>query len=111
MRHGYERGSVTMGGRRVPIQRPRVRAADGSAGLPVPAYELFSSTEILGRMALERMSQGLRSKTLHHRSRGCLLTNAVSGALVRSATTPLGQSAVQGCGGWSMSKRLGCCAR
>ncbi len=35
----------------------------------------------------------------------------VSGPLVRSATTPLGQSAVQGCGGWSMSKRLGCCAR
>jgi hypothetical protein len=41
-------------------------------------------------MALERTSQGLRSKTLHHRSRGCLLTNAVSGALVRSATNTIG---------------------
>jgi hypothetical protein len=30
-------GSVTLGGRRVPVQRPRVRAADGSGELPVPA--------------------------------------------------------------------------
>jgi putative transposase len=50
VRHGHERGSVTLGGRRVPVTRPRVRAADGSGELPVPAYELFSSTEPLGRM-------------------------------------------------------------
>src|SRR3954470_9210564 len=30
VRHGRERGSVTLGGRRVPITRPRVRAADGA---------------------------------------------------------------------------------
>ena len=41
---------MTLGGRRVPVQRPRMRAADGSGELPVPAYELFSSTEILGRI-------------------------------------------------------------
>ena len=29
-RHGTERGSVTLGGRRVPVSRPRVRAVDGS---------------------------------------------------------------------------------
>jgi putative transposase len=29
-RHGVERGSVALGGRRVPISRPRVRAVDGS---------------------------------------------------------------------------------
>jgi putative transposase len=39
VRHGTERGSVTLGGRRVPAQRPRVRATDGSGELPVPAYE------------------------------------------------------------------------
>ena len=27
VRHGRERGSVTLGGRRVPVTRPRVRAA------------------------------------------------------------------------------------
>jgi putative transposase len=37
VRHGHERGSVTLGGRRVGVQRPRVRAADGSGELPVAA--------------------------------------------------------------------------
>ena len=61
-RHGHERGSVTLGGRRVPVERPRMRAVDGSGELPVPAYELFSSTEVLGRMALERMLAGLSTR-------------------------------------------------
>jgi putative transposase len=62
VRHGHEQGSVTLGGRRVGVQRPRVRAADGSGELPVAAYELFSSTEILGRLALERMLGGLSTR-------------------------------------------------
>jgi len=62
VRHGHERGSVTLGGRRVPITRPRVRAADGSGELPVPAYQLFAGTEILGRMAMERMLAGLSTR-------------------------------------------------
>jgi putative transposase len=62
VRHGHEQGSVTLGGRRVPVQRPRVRAADGSGELAVPSYELFSSTEILGRMAMERMLAGLSTR-------------------------------------------------
>jgi putative transposase len=61
-RHGTEAGSVTLGGRRVPVRRPRVRAADGSRELPVPAYELFAGTEVLGAMALERMLAGLSSR-------------------------------------------------
>ena len=62
VRHGRERGSVTLGGRRVPITRPRVRAADGAGELPVASYELFSSTEILGRMAMEKMLAGLSTR-------------------------------------------------
>src|SRR6266542_2734002 len=62
VRHGHEHGSVTLGGRRVAVQRPRVRAADGSGELPVAAYELFSSTELLGRLALERMLGGLSTR-------------------------------------------------
>jgi|Tabmets5t2r1_1033131.scaffolds.fasta_scaffold24767_1 putative transposase len=62
VRHGHERGSVTLGGRRVAVQRPRVRAADGSGELPVAAYELFSGTEVLGRLALERMLGGLSTR-------------------------------------------------
>jgi putative transposase len=62
VRHGRERGSVTLGGRRVPITRPRVRATDGAGELPVASYELFSSTEILGRMAMEKMLAGLSTR-------------------------------------------------
>ncbi len=61
-RHGCGAGSVALGGRRVPIQRPRMRAVDGSGELPVASYELFSSTEVLGRMALERMLAGLSTR-------------------------------------------------
>jgi putative transposase len=62
VRHGHERGSVSLGGRRVPVTRPRMRAADGSGELAVPSYELFSSTEILGRMAMDRMLGGLSTR-------------------------------------------------
>ena len=62
VRHGRERGSVTLGGRRVAVTRPRVRAADGSGELPVPSYELFTSTEVLGAMALEKMLAGLSTR-------------------------------------------------
>jgi len=62
VRHGTGAGSVTLGGRRVPVGRPRVRAADGSGELPVPAYELFSSTELLGRLAMEKMLAGLSTR-------------------------------------------------
>jgi putative transposase len=62
VRHGHEHGSVTLGGRRVTVQRPRIRAADGSGELPVAAYQLFSGTELLGRLALERMLGGLSTR-------------------------------------------------
>ena len=61
-RHGSERGSVTLGGRRVPMRRPRVRASDGSGEVPLPAYELFSSTELLGKLAMERMLAGVSTR-------------------------------------------------
>ena len=61
-RHGTGEGSVTLGGRRLPVTRPRVRAADGSGELHLPSYDLFSSTEILGRMAMEKMLAGLSSR-------------------------------------------------
>ena len=61
-RHGTERGSVTLGGRRVPVNRPRVRAADQTGELPVPAYELFNGTELLGQMAMERMLAGVSTR-------------------------------------------------
>ena len=62
VRHGTEDGSVTLGGRRVSVRRPRVRAADGSGEIGVPAYELFNSTELLGEMAMARMLAKLSTR-------------------------------------------------
>jgi putative transposase len=62
VRHGHGAGSVSLGGRRIPVRRPRMRAADGSGELAVPSYELFSDTEVLGRMALDRMLSGLSTR-------------------------------------------------
>ena len=62
VRHGTEDGSVTLGGRRVPIRRPRVRTADKTAEVAVPAYELFSSSDVLTAMALERMMARLSTR-------------------------------------------------
>ncbi len=39
-----------------------MRATDGSGELPVPSYELFSQTEVLARMAMQRMLAGLSTR-------------------------------------------------
>jgi putative transposase len=62
VRHGREDGAVVLGGRQVPVRRPRVRTADRSAEVVVPAYELFASTELLGELALERMMAKLSTR-------------------------------------------------
>jgi putative transposase len=65
-RHGTDSGSVTLGGRRVGVTRPRVRAADGSGELHLPSYDLFSSAEILSQLAMEKMLAGLSSRRYGH---------------------------------------------
>ena len=62
IRHGDDSGEVTLGGRRVPIRRPRVRSADHVKEIPLQSYELFSSTEVLGRLAMERMLAKLSTR-------------------------------------------------
>ena len=62
VRHGSEDGSVTLGGRRVPVRRPRVRSADGTTEVALPTYDLFASTELLGAMALQRMMAKLSTR-------------------------------------------------
>src|SRR5512135_316692 len=86
-RHGSEDGSVTLGGRRLPVTRPRVRAADGSGELHLPSCDLFSCTEILGQMALEKMLAGLSSRRYGH---GLEPT----GSQVEQAATATSKSAV-----------------
>ena len=44
------------------VRRPRVRTADGTAVVPVAAYELFNGTELLGEMAVARMLAKLSTR-------------------------------------------------
>jgi hypothetical protein len=46
----------------VPVRRPRVRTADGTAELPVATDEQFTRTELLGQLALERMLARLSTR-------------------------------------------------
>ena len=49
VRHGRERGSVTLGGRRVPITRPRVRAADGSGEVAIAVVWVVQLDGVAGQ--------------------------------------------------------------
>jgi putative transposase len=62
VRHGTEPGQVTLGGRRVRVDRPRVRTVDGTQEVSVPAWEVFTSTELLDQLALERMLAKLSTR-------------------------------------------------
>jgi putative transposase len=62
VRHGTEAGSVVLGGRRVPVRRPRVRATDGSGELPVETYDVFANSDLLGEIALEKMMAKLSTR-------------------------------------------------
>ena len=55
VRHGHDDGEVTLGGRRVPVERPRVRATDGAGEVPVSIYQHFASTDVMSRVVLERV--------------------------------------------------------
>ena len=62
VRHGHEDGEVTLGGRRVAVNRPRVRTADGESEVALQTYEHFADRDPLGRLALERILAGVSTR-------------------------------------------------
>jgi transposase-like protein len=62
VRHGHESGEVTLGGRRVPVERPRVRNADGSKEVPLATYAHFADRDPLTAVVLERMLAGVSTR-------------------------------------------------
>ena len=62
VRHGHESGEVTLGGRRVAVERPRVRSADGRAEVRLRTYEHFADRDQLSRVVLERMLAGVSTR-------------------------------------------------
>ena len=61
-RHGHERGSMTLGGRRVEVSRPRMRTADDERELPVATYEYFADRDPLTRAVMDRMLAGVSTR-------------------------------------------------
>src|SRR6185312_2063204 len=61
-RHGHEDGSMTLGGRRVEVSRPRMRTADDEHELPVRSYEYFADRDPLTRAVMDRMLAGVSTR-------------------------------------------------
>jgi len=60
-RHGHEDGSMTLGGRRVPVSRPRARSVDGKE-LAITTYEYFADRDPLQRAVMDRMLAGVSTR-------------------------------------------------
>ena len=60
MRSGHVASSLTLGGRRVKLLRPRVRGAEGEVSLP--SWREWSSRDPLGQRAVEQMVVGVSTR-------------------------------------------------
>jgi transposase-like protein len=87
-RHGSEAGSVTLGGRRLPVQRPRVRSVGADAAeLPLASYATFADADLLAEGIVARMLAGISTR------RYPVALEPV-GAAVEQAATSTAKSAV-----------------
>jgi putative transposase len=62
VRHGRDAGEVTLGGRRVPVSRPRARSADGAREVELQTYAHFAARDRLTDVMLERMLAGVSTR-------------------------------------------------
>lgn len=63
VRGGTTESSVVMGGQKLPIRRPRVRAADGSGEVPLESFGVFSQGDVLNATIMERMLAGVATRS------------------------------------------------
>ena len=61
-RHGHEQGSMTLGGRRVAVRRPRMRTSEYEHELPVQSYRYFADRDPLTRAVMDRMLAGVSTR-------------------------------------------------
>ena len=60
-RNGAAPGSVVLGGRCVPVRRPRATKAEGGEVI-LDSYTLFSDRDLLTQVAVERMLAGVATR-------------------------------------------------
>jgi len=100
VRHGDGRGSVTLGGRRVPVTRPRARTVDGHE-VPLASYLHFAAEDVLTQVVMERMLAGVATRrhartaepvgTQIDREAKSTSRSAISRRFVRQTETALGE--------------------
>lgn len=61
-RHGHQDGSMTLGGRRVQVRRPRMRTADDEHEIAVKTYGYFADRDPLTRAVMDRMLAGVSTR-------------------------------------------------
>ncbi len=101
VRHGHEDGSMTLGGRRVAVRRPRARSTDGSGEAPLASYEHFADRDPLTRAVMDRMLAGVSTRRFAsvgepvgsavEESSSSISRSAVSRAFVERTRTALGE--------------------
>ncbi len=64
-RHGHEQSSVTLGARRVAVERPRVRSADDEHEVGLETFSHFAARDPLADVVLERMLAGVSTRRFH----------------------------------------------
>jgi transposase-like protein len=100
-RHGYEDGSVTLGGRRVPVRRPRVKRVEDGRELALASYELFACRDPLAQAVMDRLLAGVSTRRFARvgepvgeaveREASATSKSTVSELFVESTRTALGE--------------------
>jgi putative transposase len=62
VRHGSEPSKLPLGGRMIEVDKPRVRATDGSGEIPLETWAAVASRELLDRHALISMLTGVSTR-------------------------------------------------
>jgi putative transposase len=97
VRHGHEDGSMTLGGRRVAVSRPRVRSVGGERELPVTTYQYFADRDPLQRAVMDRMLAGVSTRKFEpvgedvERSASAKKKSSVSEMFIERTRTALGE--------------------
>ena len=86
-RWSAESGSVTLGGRRVPVDRPRMRTPDGKQEVPLRTYGHFASRDPLTDLVFDRIMAGVSCRRYER-------TNEPVGEEVEAESTSTSKSAV-----------------
>ncbi len=100
-RHGHEKGSMTLGGRRVEVERPRVRPAGDEREPGLRTYEHFADRDPLTKAVMDRMLAGVSTRRFAgigepvgervEKDSSATSKSSVSEAFIERTTTALGE--------------------